>query len=211
MRRFACGFLLLAVALGGCGGGDATDDPSADDPSTDQGTAEGTAEGTAGGGAPAGPADAAAYADAVAAATSGTGIAVDDQQNRCFARSFVDVVGVDALTAEATPEQIENDPAYAPDVLGLTLTPEQTDAFYAGLQGCGDVRSLVLDGFGSGAELTEADMTCISGALTDEGVRTMMVAAYVGAEPADGGPPAYAGVISDLMAACPEAMAAAGW
>jgi hypothetical protein len=166
MRRLACA-LLLAALLAACGGG-GSDDGAGD---------------TAGGDAadqPTTPATAANYVEAITTASKDNGLGNSDEMNRCFAESYVETVGVDALAAKVSVDEIEAQTGFTPDALGIRLTPAQRDAFYQALKTCSDPRAYFVDIFSSGNHLTAADRRCLDGVVDDKILETMLVAAFDG-------------------------------
>ncbi|MGH9187292.1 MAG: hypothetical protein ACRD0U_15995, partial [Acidimicrobiales bacterium] len=82
------------------------------------------------------------YVDAIVAASGEQ--AATDEENECFARSFVDAIGLDELREAVTPAEIEENPDSSPADMGITLDEEQADAFWDDLNGCMDVEALFI-------------------------------------------------------------------
>jgi hypothetical protein len=165
MRRLACA-LVAAALLAACGGGDSDG-----------------SDGTARGGTadqPTTPATAANYVKAITEASRDNGLGNSEQMNRCFAESYVDTVGIDALAAKISVDELERQTGFTPDTLGILLTPAQRDAFYQGLKACSDPKAYFVDIFSSGNHLSAADRRCLDGVVDDKILETMLVASFDG-------------------------------
>jgi hypothetical protein len=214
VRRALC-LLALATAVAACGGGD--DDASGD----------GDAEATTTTAEPAGPSatgttlggngevdrteEAETYVDALTTASASGGVSQSEDQNRCFAEAYVDTVGVDALTAAMPAEDVAASPGITPDSLGIVMTPEQEDTFYAGLQRCIDTKGFFVGIVTSGASLSPDQSSCLAANLNDESLEVILVAPFDGNPAPIENDQGFQGIIDGLKGACPDAMAAAGW
>jgi hypothetical protein len=213
MRRLAWGIVLAVVLAAGCGGGDgggrsASGDPDRTESSRSTGDTTGTGTGDAG--AP----TAQNYVDALVAASEGNGLGDSPEQNRCFAQSYVDTVGVDTIAAKLSVDDIRDMSGSTPDEMGIVVfSPEQRDAFYGRLQACSDIKSYFVDAFtgGGSGNLSPAQVDCLRGALDDPTVEVMVTAPFDGDTTPIEQRPDFNAAIGRLQAACPDAMAAGGF
>jgi hypothetical protein len=215
-RRRALGVLLLAGVLAACGGGggDGGDDSGDRGGETTTTAAEDDPAATAttiGGGASTRSEEAQAYVDALVEASATSGVSRSPDENRCFSEAYVDTMGADVL-AEAMPaDEVAESPGLAPDEIGVVMTPEQEDAFYANLQRCLDVKRFFVTAFTTGVEMSETEVTCLSGALDDSALKVMVLAPFDGDTAPIESDQGFVDLIARLTAACPSAMEAAGW
>ncbi len=100
-----------------------------------------------------------------------------------------------------------------PDEMGIAVfSPEQRDAFYGRLQACSDIKDYFVGVFtGGSSNLSEAQVTCLRGALDDPTVEVMVTAPFDGDTTPIEQTPAFNDAIGRLSAACPDAMAAGGF
>jgi hypothetical protein len=210
--------LLVAGALAACGGGGGDDGDEAGFGPTGEETATTVAEDdpavtatTIGGGTATRSAEAQDYVDALVTAAGTSGISRSPEENRCFSEVYVDTMGVEALEAAMPAEEVADTPGMAPDDLGVVMTAEQRDAFYAGLARCIDVRRFLLTAFTTGVDMTEADAACLNGAFDDAGLKLIVVAPFDGDTAPIESNQEFVSLIDRLSAACPAAMEAAGW
>jgi hypothetical protein len=207
--------LLLAVLLAACGGGGGDDDESG--AGEERAEATTTAEDaaatatTAASGEAGRSEDAQDYVDALVAASETSGISRNPEENRCFAEAYVDTMGVDVLAEAMAVDDLAGSQGITPDEIGVVMTPEQRDAFYAGLQRCLDVKRFFVDAFTSGVQMAEADVACLTGALDDAALKIMVVAPFDGDTAPIENDQGFIDLIGRLTEACPAAMEAAGW
>ena len=215
LRRALCALLLAALlaACGGGGGGDESGDGGDREEETTTTTAEdGAATATtAAGGETSRSAAAQDYVDALVSASETAGIGRSPEENRCFSEAYVDTMGVDALAEAMAVDDLAESQGITPDEIGVVMTPEQRDAFYAGLQRCIDIKRFFVEAFTSGVQLSEADVACLSGALDDAALKIMVVAPFDGDTAPIENDQGFIDLIGRLTAACPAAMEAAGW
>jgi len=214
-RRALC-LLALAVALAACSGGGGDDDEAGDgDAETTTTAAEagpGTTATTLAGNAEAQRSEEAqSYVDALTSASAAGGVSQSPDQNRCFAEAYVDTVGTDALTAAMPAEDVAASPGFTADTFGIALTPEQKDAFYAGLQRCIDTRGFFVGIVAEGATLSPDQSSCLAANLNDDALELILVAPFDGDDAPIENDQGFQAVIDGLISACPDAMAAAGW
>jgi hypothetical protein len=167
MRRLACG-LVLAGLLAACGGSGGSDDAG----SGGSGDTKATE--------PAAAPTAANYVDALVVASKGNGLGDSAAMNHCFAQSYVDTVGADAIAAKISVDELAAKTALSVDTLGILLTRAQRDAFYQRLKGCSDPKAYFVDIFSKGNSLNATDRKCLAGVLDDKTLETMLVAAFDG-------------------------------
>jgi hypothetical protein len=120
-----------------------------------------------------------AYVDAIAAYTESQQseeLSFDAEQSRCFAEAIVDAVGVDSLRDVATPEEIrtseEEDPLDA-----MEVSRGQAEAVYDDANGCVDFRQVFLDSARQNG-VTDSQLECLEGALSEDLVREYLVATF---------------------------------
>jgi hypothetical protein len=117
------------------------------------------------------------YVDAIVASSEDD--TASDEENECFARSFVDAVGVDQLQEAVTPDEITENPDSSPGELGITLDDVQADAFWDSLTGCMDVKALFLEGMAEDEDMSEADVECLADALDDDLLKRILVGTLI--------------------------------
>jgi len=214
LRRALCA-LLLAALLTACGAGGG-DDESGDGGDREEETTttaeDGAATATTAAGGEASRSEAAQeYVDALVRASETAGIGRSPEENRCFSEAYVDTIGVDVLAEAMAVDDLAESQGITPDEIGVVMTAEQRDAFYAGLQRCIDIKRFFVEAFTSGVQLSEADVACLSGALDDAALKIMVVAPFDGDTAPIENDQGFIDLIGRLTAACPAAMEAAGW
>jgi hypothetical protein len=213
-RRALC-LLVLALALAACsggGGGDEAGDRDAETSTTAAEAGPGATGTTLAGNAEARRSEEAqSYVDALTSASAAGGVSQSTDQNRCFAEAYVDTVGTDALTAAVPAEDVAASPGFSADTFGIALTPEQKDAFYAGLQRCIDTRGFFVGIVAEGASLSPDQSSCLAANLNDDALELILVAPFDGDDAPIENDEGFQAVIDGLISACPDAMAAAGW
>lgn len=194
MRRLACGVALSVLMA--CGGGGARDGASG------SGATKATGPATA--------PTAANYVDALVKASAGNGMGDDARMNRCFARSYVDTVGADAIAAKVSVDDLAARQGMTVDALGILLTPAQRDAFYQRLKGCSDPKAYFVDIFSRGNSLDARDRACLTGVVDDKILETMLVAAFDGDTAPVEQTPDMSSALQRITAACPHIAEAGG-
>jgi len=152
--------VLAAAACGGDDGGE---------------TAEG-GEGDGGG-------QRAAYVTALAPVIGSAGD-LSDEDRDCVGGALVDAIGVDQLAEAISPEEITEAGTFDPVAAGLQVDEEVATAFYDGFSECVDVRQLFLDGLAAEQGLGPEAVECVDGVITDDQLRTLVVASMLGGDAA---------------------------
>jgi hypothetical protein len=211
MRRLACAVALVAVVVAACSGGG--DDAGKDDdaPATTAAAEDGGGSGSGSGGAGAAGTDAAAYVDALVTASTGNGMGDSPDQNRCFAQAYVDTVGVEALSRKVSVATLRTSTGVVPDSFGIEFTDAQRETFFDGLQACSDIKGYFVRAFTGDQSLTDADRACLTTAIDDEMVKTIVTAPFDGDQSPIESTPAFDLAMTKLVTACPEAMSHAGF
>jgi len=215
VRRALCA-LILAGIVAACGGGgdDDAGDNAADGSTTTTAEAGPDATGTtlAGNAGVQRSDEAQKYVDAFTEASmSGAAVSQNVDQNRCFAETYVDTVGVDALAAVESPEDMTAAPGFNPDDLGIVMTPQQQDTFYSGLQRCIDPKGFFVGIVAAGSNWTPDQTACVAGHLDDTALKRILVSGFDGDTAPVESDESFTATIDGLIGACPDAMAAAGW
>jgi len=212
VRRALCA-LTLAGIVAACGGDDDAGDSAGDTTTTTADAGPETTGTTLGGNAGAQRSEEAQkYVDAITEASmSGAAVSPSEDQNRCFAEAYVDTVGVDALAADVSPEDVKGNPGFNPDDLGIVMTPEQKDAFYAGLKRCIDTKGFFVGIVGQGSNWTPEQTACVADHLDDTALERILVAGFDGDTAPVESDQNFTAIIDGLIGACPDAMAAAGY
>jgi hypothetical protein len=162
------GWSLLAVAVAvavGCSG---------DDVRTE---GEAAVEGDDDGGS---PTDREAYVDALAFSMDEAEYnSFTPEENRCMAEAEVDVLGVDTLRDNVSPERIRSSPKTNLVDHGVEIDEQQARALYDAYSGCADLRRGLVDHTGqilrdmSGGG--EVDVACLDQTLDDTMVEEFIV------------------------------------
>lgn len=160
---------LLALAGAACGG-------------DDDGDGDGDGEDTGG--------EAGADRDEYVAALVST-MENDDEfpadSRDCVAGALIDAVGFDQLAEAVTPDEIrEQGSSFDPVESGIEVTDEQGEVYYEGLNGCMDVRQLLVDSIAE--DLDEEAAACVADALSDDVARAFVVTSFTGEDPATAEP-----------------------
>ncbi len=151
IRLVTATVLTGVLAAAACGGDDDDDSPSA---------------------------QAGEYVEALAQTPGGQlfGPSEDRQSdNECFARAFVDVVGVDALAAVVTPDELRQNPDTPVVELGIEISEDDGNALYDELSGCADVTRLIAELTTSGQGLAPETEACIEREFNEDLVRRIFV------------------------------------
>jgi hypothetical protein len=146
-------------------------------------------------------ADRASYVDSfVDAAESGNG-STTGEQDRCFAESAVDAVGVASLRdAGVTPDDVRDSGGSGPADLGVDVSDDDGADYFERLQGCLDVRSYLVDLVVGSGVVTEESVACLEEAFDDELVRRIVITDFV--EGNDAGMSEVADELEAIYVAC---------
>lgn len=128
-----------------------------------------------GGGTSASPAaeERAAYVDAVVESSGDE--SYSDEENRCVAEAYVDVIGLDELRGAAAPDEIRDSPDSGPYELGIELDEARATVLYDALNHCVDLRRSMIDRIVADEQAPEVATACIEEQLDDDLVRDVMV------------------------------------
>ncbi len=170
MRAAVAAALGLALALAACGG----DDESGGDGDLRE-----------------------QYVDAIVAADEDQDTPLAGDDLRCYAEAVVDGIGVDALEAGTTPEEIEQSGSFDPVSAGIELTEDDAAAVVDGVSACVDLRQLFLDQLAADGAATPEQVACVDEAVDDELLETYFASSLVSAEDAQ----AQADASAELQAA----------
>ena len=144
-------------------------------------------------------------------ASTGNGMGDSPDQNRCFAQAYVDTVGVEALSRKVSVATLRTSTGVVPDSFGIRLTDAQRETFFDGLQACSDIKGYFVRAFTGDQSLTDADRACLTTAIDDEMVKTIVTAPFDGDQSPIESTPAFDLAMTKLVTACPEAMSHAGF
>jgi hypothetical protein len=122
------------------------------------------------------------YVDAIVASNDDSELT--DEENECFARAFVDAVGVDELQGAVTPDEIREDPESSPEEFGLTLDDDQADAFWEDVNECTDVRAAFVEGLTEGEDMSQETIDCLEDAIDDDLMKRVLVTSLMEGEDA---------------------------
>lgn len=123
--------------------------------------------------------DRAAYVDAFVEAASGDG-STDEEQDRCFAESAVDAVGVAGFReADVTPDDVREGGGGSPADLGVEVTDDQGAEYYERLQRCLDVRAYLVDAVAASGVVTDESAECLEEAFDDDLARQVVISDFV--------------------------------
>lgn len=109
------------------------------------------------------------YVDAIVAIAGGDDIeGFPPEARQCVAESFVDGFGAEEIAAAGVaPEDIADHDA--PGDIGLEFSDEQAEAFYTQMDGCMDLRQLLVDGIlGVDGDVPPEVAACFDENLTDD-------------------------------------------
>jgi hypothetical protein len=107
-----------------------------------------------------------------------------DEENECFARAFVDAVGVEQLQGAVTPDEIRENPESSPAEFGLTLDEDQADAFWEDVNECMDVRAAFVEGLTEGEDMSQETVDCLEDAIDDDLLKRVLVTSLMEGEEA---------------------------
>ena len=122
------------------------------------------------------------YIDAIVASNDESELT--DEENECFARAFVDAVGVDQLQGAVSPDEIRENPESSPEELGITLDDDQADAFWEDVNECMDVRAAFIEGLTEGEGMSEETVDCLEDAIDDDLLKRVLVTSLMEGEDA---------------------------
>jgi hypothetical protein len=135
-----------------------------------------------GGGSESSSAEGQEYVDAIVASNEDSELT--EEENECFARAFVDAVGVEQLQGAVTPDEIREDPESSPDEFGITLDEDQADAFWEDVNECMDVRAAFVEGLTEGEDMSQETVDCLEGAIDDDLLKRVLVTSLMEGEDA---------------------------
>jgi len=119
------------------------------------------------------PARAEAYVEAITESGGGT-----RSDNECFARAFVDIVGVEALEAVVTPDELRQNPEIPITAIGIEISEDDANALYDEVSLCADLTKLVAGTVVADEGLDPDAVRCIAAELDEDLVRRFWVAVY---------------------------------
>lgn len=146
------------------------------------GAACGDDDGGGGGGGESSSEEGQEYVDAIVASNDDSELT--DEENECFARAFVDAVGVDGLQGAVTPDEIREDPQSSPEEFGITLDDDQADAFWEDVNECMDVRAAFVEGLTEGEDMSQETVDCLEDAIDDDLLKRVLVTSLMQGEDA---------------------------
>jgi hypothetical protein len=135
-----------------------------------------------GGGGESSSEDGQEYVDAIVASNEDSELT--EEENECFARAFVDAVGVEQLQGAVTPDEIREDPESSPDEFGITLDEDQADALWEDVNACMDVRAAFVEGLTEGEDMSQETVDCLEGAIDDDLLKRVLVTSLMEGEDA---------------------------
>ncbi|HET6834084.1 MAG TPA: hypothetical protein VFH30_09445 [Acidimicrobiales bacterium] len=122
------------------------------------------------------------YVDAIVASNDESDLT--DEQNECFARAFVDAVGVDQLQGAVSPDEIRENPESSPGEFGITLDGDQADALWEDVNECMDVRAAFVEGLTQGEDMSQETVDCLEDAIDDDLLQRVLVTSLMEGEEA---------------------------
>lgn len=143
------------------------------------------------------------YVDAIVASNGESELT--DEENECFARAFVNAVGVDQLQGAVSPDQIRDNPESSPAEFGIALDNDQADALWEDVNDCMDVRAAFLEGLTADRNLSDETVACLNDALDDDLLKRAFVTNLMGGEDALQEDQELMGDLIGVLAECPEA------
>ena len=167
------------------------------------GTACGDDDGGGGSGGESSSDEGQEYVDAIVASNEESELT--DEENECFARAFVDAVGVDQLQGAVSPDEIRENPASPPAEFGITLDDDQADAFWEDVKECMDVRAAFVEGLTEGEDLSEERVDCLKDAIDDDLLKRVLVTSLMEGEGALRDDEELTSDLIGVLGECPEA------
>lgn len=144
------------------------------------------------------------YVDAIVASNEESELT--DEENECFARAFVDAVGVNQLQDAVSPDEIRDNPQSSPEELGITLDGDQADAFWDDVNDCMDVRAAFVEGLTAGENLSDETVDCIRGAFDDDLLKRVFLTSLMEGEDALQQDQDLMGDLIGVLSECPGAV-----
>jgi hypothetical protein len=135
-----------------------------------------------GGGGGSSSAEGQEYVDAIVASNDDSELT--EEENECFARAFVDAVGVEQLQGAVTPDEIREDPESSPGEFGITLDEDQADSFWEDVNECMDVRAAFVAGLTEGEDMSQETVDCLEDAIDDDLLKRVLVTSLMEGEDA---------------------------
>ncbi|HYZ98389.1 MAG TPA: hypothetical protein VE575_06535 [Acidimicrobiales bacterium] len=126
-----------------------------------------------------------------------------EDEKECVSRGWVDVIGVDALDAATSPEELAESEGQSLSEVGLSLDEQQRDGFWEALAGCIDVRQLVLDQIGE--DVPEEAVACLDENMSDDFLRQFVLTGMINGEEAIQEDQELTNGLLEMGQACPEA------
>jgi hypothetical protein len=185
MRRMTLAVAVLVVGAFGaaCGGDDDGGGESGGESSSDEGQE---------------------YVDAIVASNDDSELT--DEENQCFARAFVDAVGVDQLQGAVSPDEIRQNPESSPSEFGITLDDDQADAFWDDVNVCMDVRAAFVEGLTEGENMSDETVDCLQDAIDDDLLKRVLVTTLMEGEDALQGDEELMSDLIGVLSDCPGAI-----
>jgi hypothetical protein len=122
------------------------------------------------------------YVDAIVASSDESDLS--EEENECFARAFVDAVGVDQLQDAVSPAEIRDNPESSPEELGISLDQDQADALWEDVIDCMDVRAAFVEGLTADRDLSAETIDCLEEAIDDDLLKRVFVTSLIEGEDA---------------------------
>lgn len=144
------------------------------------------------------------YVDAIVASNDDSELT--DEENECFARAFVDAVGVDQLKDAVSPAEIRDNPQSSPQEFGITLDEEQADGFWEDVNDCMDVRAAFVEGLTAGQNLSDETVDCLKDAFDDDLLKRVFVTSLMAGDDALQQDEDLMGDLIGVLRECPGAV-----
>jgi hypothetical protein len=144
------------------------------------------------------------YVDAIVASNDTSDLT--DEENECFARAFVDAVGVEELQGAVSPDEIRANPETTPQEFGITLDGDQADAFWEDVNECMDVRAAFVEGMTEGEDVSEEAVNCLEDAIDDDLLKRIFVTSLMEGEQALDQDEELTSDLMSVLSECPEAV-----
>jgi hypothetical protein len=144
------------------------------------------------------------YVDAIVASNDDSELT--DDESECFARAFVDAVGVEELQGAVTPGEIREDPESSPEDFGISLDDAQADAFWEDVNECMDVRAAFVEGLTEGEDMSQETVDCLEDAIDDDLLKRILVTSLMEGEDALEEDEDLMGDLIGVLSDCPGAV-----
>lgn len=144
------------------------------------------------------------YVDAIVASNDESDLT--DEENECFARAFVDAVGVEQLQDTVSPDEIRENPESSPEEFGITLDEDQADGFWEDVNDCMDVRAAFVEGLTAGEDLSAETVDCLEDAIDDDLLKRVFVTSLIEGEDALEEDQELMGDLIGVLSECPGAV-----